>query len=166
MVKDIKAIDVLKDYWKTFDPLKNVPIPVGDIAQKLGIYVWVQSFEKNYNRDKSGYLEIAGDVSVIYINEKDHPYRQRFTIAHELAHFLTYPEVMEHAVYRDDRFAHYPEERQANNFASEFLMPGDLIRREYRELVFPTVSDLAKKFQVSNRAMESRLKRLKLRLNK
>jgi Zn-dependent peptidase ImmA (M78 family) len=69
-----------------------------------------------------------------------------------------------------------PVEREANKFSADLLMPADMLAREAKELadshrapsgkVAMSKSDfielLADKFQVSNQAMEYRLKNLRI----
>lgn len=75
---------------------------------------------------------------MIVVNKNFSNDRKRFTIAHELGHLLMHcidhPAIPEH---RD----HKVIENEANNFASEFLMPAKSIRNHLYDL---KLSDLAK----------------------
>jgi Zn-dependent peptidase ImmA (M78 family) len=90
--------------------------------------------------------------------------RQRFTLAHEISHYLLHRELIgdgieDTALYRsrlsDDR------EIEANRLAAQILMPAQLVRDVYRAgLKF--VAGLSAAFQVSDAAMRIRLKQLRL----
>ena len=55
---------------------------------------------------------------VVFVNSLHHPGRQRFTAGHELYHYLT-----------GDR-----NERQANKFTAEFLMPAFAVQTIWEEI--------------------------------
>lgn len=99
----------------------NPQINVEEIAKKLG-------FSLSYTiMEESGKLE----DNVINVNLLDAEVRQRFTIAHEIGHFLLHNP--SDTMYRDVTLKRYEniveriEERQANNFAAELLMPKRLL---------------------------------------
>lgn len=128
----------------------------------------------------SGFLihDESGRV-FIGVNSADGTRRQRFTVAHELGHyflhdrtepFLDGPTGKFKVMSRDDvsREGTDPREIEANLFAAELLMPSDRIRADvemhgHLDLLDEGdsfVSDLAKKYQVSVRALTIRLERL------
>lgn len=149
----------------------TVPIDVFAIASKYGISVSSLELEDSV----SGMLVIRGNRAIIGVNSTNHPRRQRFTIAHELAHYLLHRDKSDLFVdgasvyYRDEqsskgiRF----QEIDANAFAGELLMP----RQALKQIIgagsihfFDEVSleDMAAHFQVSVQAMMIRLERLGL----
>jgi len=107
-----------------------------------------------------------GDRAIIGINGSQAPVRQRFSIAHELGHFVLHHEA-EHLVELDAQLAgesHAPgfdgrKEQAANNFAAELLMPGDWVRADARSY---SLSRLAKRYDVSEAAMAFRLTNLRV----
>ena len=124
----------------------------------------VQLFEEDMD-GLSGYIEKRSDRWFIGINQYDHPRRQRFTIAHELAHFLLHKEIMEtqggrheDTIMMRDGSANQIE-KEANHYASELLMPENEIRRLVREGV-NTIESLASRFDTSTAAMRYRLLKL------
>ena len=139
---------------------KEPPISVGDIAQALGVPLMRQSLGSAV----SGMImrdPIKGGRSgfVIYVNSDDHPNRQRFTAAHEIAHYILHRDLIESGViddtmYRSELGSIY--ESQANQLAADILMPIRLVKR-WRDSI-PDVKELAKKFGVSEQAMTIRLK--------
>lgn len=144
----------------------QAPVPVDKIAQDLGIEVRFEEAED----DLSGALirKAKGHV-VIGVNSAHHPNRQRFTIAHEIGHFILHKGTSLH-VDEDFRVnlrdgSINDEEVEANAFAAELLMPTEFIRRDTQKLgpVDQQASErLARRYQVSPRAMEIRLTNLGL----
>lgn len=79
-------------------------------------------------------------------------HRQRFTLAHEIGHWV---------LHRDDHtyFAHRPGsrgryEREANQFAAELLMPFPALQKAAGQMAF---RELATYFEVSREALAIRL---------
>ncbi|PYU65849.1 MAG: hypothetical protein DMG49_23375 [Acidobacteria bacterium] len=60
------------------------PVPVERIAEDHGLDVRLAPFDG----DLSGALIRNEDEAYIGVNSSHHPHRQRFTIAHELAHYF------------------------------------------------------------------------------
>lgn len=115
--------------------------------------------------DVSGYIERRAGSWVIGVNQYDHPRRQRFTIAHELAHFLLHRQIIEDEggrhndviMMRDGSIN--PIEQEANSFAAELLMPQPEIKNMVQQGI-STIKDLAMNFGVSTAAMHYRLSKL------
>ena len=95
----------------------------------------------------------------IYVNEKHAKVRQRFTIAHEIAHFVWHANLIGDGVVDDGLYRSGLSnsiETQANSYAADILMPWDLIDKAIRQGV-NTVERLADMFDVSNSAISIRL---------
>lgn len=137
----------------------RLPVDVLGIARDLKLIVYVgpsgdSSGRIVKNKEKGGESGYA-----IYVNEKHPKNRQRFTIAHELAHFILHKDligdgIVDNALYRSG--LNSKVETEANRLAAEILMPLHLIVDAWDDAV-DTVSDLAKKFHVSETAMAIRL---------
>jgi len=161
-----EAKELLKWYWQFHDKAKSLPIDVVDIIRRLGIFIFEAQFEDRYNKDLSGYINRVEDTYEIVVNQKHLPQRKRFTAAHELGHRLLHPDIIE--VMTDGKYflqrhkRNSSIEKQANAFASELLMPEELVRREHRQLLYPTTVELAKIFAVSPNSMHWRLRELGL----
>lgn len=139
------------------------------LAHSYGVRIFNAKFGE---RDMHGLLAIRSGKASIYVEASDSPARKRFTIAHELGHYLLHyrDQDVEH-IDTSDNFrtvlepdAHWTEDRrrewEANAFAAALLMPSDLVQR-----VWPEVRDLdgmAAWFQVSPKAMAIRLEELRL----
>lgn len=151
------------------------PIPVIDIANKLAIKVFMTDA---LHSDESGLIRKEGDDYVIYVN-RSHPLtRQRFTIAHEIGHFIAHKDVLDaHKEFIDRSksvfeptplMMHRDEmpkdadqlrkERTANTLAALLLMPERNFRQAWEKS--PTVEGVAEHLKVSAAAATVRAKEL------
>ena len=117
---------------------RYAPVDVIGLADDLGVRVnkaWLDA-------DVSGELEHIGNGRYhINVNAKDAETRQRFTIAHELGHFIYHRSLIGDGVdddraYRSTNVGRYHnkkigprQETEANRFAANLLMPANLIAR-------------------------------------
>lgn len=100
------------------------------------------------------------EVWGIAYNGKSRPERQRFTIAHELGHFILHRN-RQPSFNCDKQSVHTgidtlrSIEREADDFASNLLMPGDLLRDwiSSQRIDFRVLGDIAQRFQVSLEAL-------------
>ena len=143
-----------------FNRQQSFPIETVPLAEDLGIEVYRVGGWKD---DLSGMIKKEGEGKknsyAIYTN-KNHPAtRRRFTIAHEIAHYLLHKEligdgIVDDALYRSGLPGKI--ETEANELAAEILMPWRLIYRAMKE-GHNTIPELAEIFQVSKSAMSIRL---------
>ncbi len=72
---------------------------------------------------------VSGPNTIIRVNSSSSPFRQRFTLAHELAHLVlgTEPDIATEP-FRSSR----QEERDADKLASEFLIPDEQLETHFR----------------------------------
>ena len=146
------------------------PVPVEQVAAQLGIKIELADL----GEDCSAVLVRNGGRAVIGVNKDHHPNRRRFSIAHEIAHFLlhegeTYIDKGYRVHFRDLESGSGTklEEMEANAFAAALLMPAKRVRDAFRQQPFELTGDdslelLAKKFSVSTEAMTYRLMNLQL----
>ena len=139
------------------------PIDVKALAESCGVLVLPYPFDN----DLSGLIVELDGGAAIGVNEDQAEVRQRFTIAHELGHFLMgHHERFHIDLGRGDSDGTPPgydwlSERAANDFAADLLMPAGMIQRlEDNER---STSELAELFDVSGLAMGYRLANLGLR---
>lgn len=135
---------------------KSAPINVVSLAERLGLNVW----EEEMPDDISGKIikDFVNGGSAHYsiiVNEKHALVRQRFTVAHEIGHFLLHRQeigdgLTDDALYRSGLST--LQEVQANKMAADILMPFPLIEEALKSGV-RTLGDLAEYFQVSRQAM-------------
>jgi len=104
---------------------RELPHDVFSDCRKLGIHVF---------RRKLGDSNISGLFIVhpfagkcLLVNASEDVYRQRFSAAHELAHALFDADAIARVSLHSEGTD--PIERRANAFASEYLMPTDLLRQ-------------------------------------
>ena len=141
-------------------------VNVKTIAQVLGLKIQYMEGDN----DISGCLVRKDDQAIIGVNPDQHPNRQRFTIAHELGHYFLHKgrpyyvdRIPAFAVnFRDSASDAGPEEREANSFAAELLMPENFVLRDFSEIALDLtdenlIPDMAKKYEVSSQALTYRL---------
>jgi Zn-dependent peptidase ImmA (M78 family) len=139
------------------------PVKVGELAQALGLTVVraplqpkISGLIKPSDRADSGFE--------IHVNKYESPERQRFTVAHEIAHFLLHRDdigsgVVDSIMYRSNLTSR--KEAEANKLAADIVMPFGAVSKEVsRRGVDRTVElaeALAADFKVSVPAMKIRL---------
>lgn len=159
----------------------SVPIDLNDILTKVGISAlprdfsaiepFLQKKEKTDNRIQIlGAIVMNGNSAAIFYNKNDKKdsHRCRFTIAHELAHCCLSHQCLDREVHIDFRIEGMPltdDEKAANVFAGELLIPYDMLIKVIDKLLLPSVHTLANIFDVSDNVMLKRLEHLKITRN-
>jgi Zn-dependent peptidase ImmA (M78 family) len=150
--------------------IDSPPVDVHRIASELGLTV----VSDNLGADVSALLLTDGVSSVIGVHGKHVPTRQRFSIAHEIGHFVLRHQFQpgEHVHIDRGRYISErglrastgvdPKEVEANQFAASLLMPAKILRSRVSQLggqhlLEDEVRQLAREFQVSEQAMTIRL---------
>lgn len=168
-VLDTEINDILRknnaDLENISIDVENPRIDVEEIAKKVGCSINYDVLFK-----KSGIHD--SNENIITVNILDPEYRQRFTIAHEIAHH-----VLKHdgIMYRNNESSMGDintviRERAANNFAAKLLMPELLLKKVREDIILEIgnvtnqklIVEMAKKFDVSFVAMEYRLNNIGL----
>ncbi len=121
----------------------------------------------NLGTGVSGQIKYEDGQYIIRVNRHEARNRQRFTIAHELAHFLLHKNIIDsspdgikdNVLYRSGEPEHI--EFEANRLAANIVMPMELVRQalqvDFNGMVTEaTIEALAARFQVSKAAMEIR----------
>lgn len=163
-----RAREVARRILREFG-VKGPPVPVERIIKARNIILQYAPLAE----DISGMAYIRDGVGIIGVNALHHPNRQRFSAAHELAHHELHADVIKRAVHLDKNFNVLfrdelssqgvdPFEREANAFASEFLMPSDFLASILGDGGLDIEDDerietLARRFRVSAAAMRFRL---------
>lgn len=158
---------------------KEKPVNLRKLAGALGLRV---NADAKLPEGISGHLKrLENNNYEIAANTTEHEYRQRFTLAHEIGHFVLHLRDVEKfggvdddVKYRSTEIGDFYNteidelhERQANSFAANILMPEKLVRAEIasiqeKENRNPTLQELYRAFEVSPSAMRWRIKNLKL----
>jgi Zn-dependent peptidase ImmA (M78 family) len=164
-----KADETLKRLGLTIPP-----VDVEEVARRSDAEVRFRKLDG----DIAGLLLRSDDMVIIGVNADQPKVRQRFTIAHELGHYLMHkgrPTIVEtlqraRVNWRDGTSSQATdlEEIEANQFAAALLMPRVLIEKYYFDLLKKgldadaAVDPLARRFEVSAQAMRFRLANLAL----
>jgi len=101
---------------------------------------------------------VSGRAFIFLGNEKQDRARSRFDAAHELAHLLMHQHLSDDDLERDIKEV----EKQANAFASAFLMPAETFSRDAVDTSLDGFKRLKPKWGVSIQAMVRRAKDLEL----
>jgi Zn-dependent peptidase ImmA (M78 family) len=142
------------------------PVDVEALAERLGIRIRREPFEGKL----SGLLKRTENGAILGVNSSHPASRQRFTIAHEIGHFLLHTEALHvddgfGIRFRDDTSSQATDdaEIEANQFASHLLMPASFLELDIRESGRIDIEDedqvkvFADKYGVSTQAMTLRL---------
>ena len=141
--------------------LHEAPVDLLAMAERLGLSVKMDAAlgpgisGRIRRQDNSYHIEVNGAHSLN---------RRRFTLAHEIAHYLLHRDLIGNGI-EDDALYRSPLggqiESEANHLAAQMLMPGPLVRNLYRNGL-RSLAALCGAFQVSEEAMRIRLKQLRL----
>ncbi len=155
-----QIVNIALDVLDSFTECIEFPIKVLEIANKMGLKVFKATFDRD---DVSGMLK--AQEGEIYISEKDNINRQRFSIAHEIGHYVLHykGKVFEerdnrkHISYRDSlsSLGFSIKEIEANFFAANLLMPEDKVKELCRKGY--SINQMADFFGVSSTGISSRL---------
>jgi Zn-dependent peptidase ImmA (M78 family) len=109
------------------------PVKVGSIAKSFGISVKSSTLDAGI----SGEIRHDNGSYIIRVNRHDVKARQRFTLAHEIAHFLLHKELIGDGIVDDILYRSSLSdtmEAQANRLAADILMPTSYVTRKMTEL--------------------------------
>lgn len=150
----------------------TAPVPIEQMARELGAEIRREPADDKL----SGFLlrDPSQRRAVIGVNSNHHPNRQRFTIGHEIGHLLLHEGDRLHVdridsglrvKLRDENSSAGTddEEKEANLFAAELLMPAAFLTRDLASLDGKDLLDesvlqpLAQQYCVSTQALTFRL---------
>lgn len=147
--------------------------PVDVVAISKALNIKLEEFD--LEDEISGLFVVKQGKAHIGYNKHHADVRQRFTVAHEIGHFILHSKETvlfvdreeEKILYRNmaSSSGEYQKEREANAFAAALLMPKNLLIKEIQGLKLKgalLVPSLTKKFKVSEEAMTIRLTNLGL----
>lgn len=135
----------------------KAPIDIEKIIEEYGIEVIRGEFEQN----ESGAIKIVEWGARIVVNSTEPVVRQRFTLAHELGHYISYRVQKKTGTiveYRDgtSSLGSSEEEVFANRFAASILMPIPIISHMIGKT--DDLSEIARNLNVSKEALTHRIK--------
>lgn len=141
-----KVLGLKKD-----EPINNICA----LLEKHGIIIYEMDAYDKF--DGISFFTDKG-FAVIVINKSFSNDRKRFTISHELGHILLHNESnFPISGYRDEK----TKEKEANEFASEFLMPANEIKNALRGITLSEVAKLKGYWLTSMSSIIRRAKDLK-----
>lgn len=163
---DAGSPEALVDLILRYEPGLAPPIPIEDLARQLDI----RGIEPLTTTGFDGGLLTDGDRSegIILVNEGMRATRRRFTIGHELGHFLMPSHVPDQAgrflcsqqdigrLTTKEQGRRARMEVEANRFSSLLLIPPALLQRFLAKKPNPEIAhipELAKRYRVSKEAM-------------
>jgi Zn-dependent peptidase ImmA (M78 family) len=136
------------------------PVKLSEIARDLGLKI------KNATLDAqiSGEIKRDGSAYLIRVNRHDVKERQRFTVAHEIAHYLLHRDLIGDGLVDDilyrSTLSDYLE-AEANRLAADILMPHDKMKEYMQPLLALKLEERIEKMamiaEVSVTAMKIRL---------
>ncbi|WP_298136344.1 ImmA/IrrE family metallo-endopeptidase [Acidiferrobacter sp.] len=137
---------------------RSYPVDVGGLAHDFGISVirkdWPDDLSGAIGKDDKGYF--------IVVNAKHSEERQRFTIAHEIAHYVLHRDrigkdgIKDGLLYRSKLSD--IDERAANRLAADILMPADMLGRAAADAGgLKNLDQVAANLKVSRTALSIRL---------
>lgn len=140
---------------------KSAPVNVLEAARRLGVLVYSAALADKVSGVLVKDPKYGSESGFVIFVDKDEPsYRQRFTAAHELGHFVLHRDAVgdrneDNYLLRSENMSNR-QEVEANKFAASLLMPMDLIEEQMAS-GNTTISGLADAFGVSPTAMSIRL---------
>jgi hypothetical protein len=142
---------------------EEAPVRLAAMADELGLEV----FRSPLKPSISGLIEpseTAPSGFRIRINRHELAERQRFTLAHEIGHYMLHRDkigggIVDNVMYRSNLSSRY--EVEANKFAADLLMPMIQVKEKLQQLggiaTDEVIFALAHEFRVSQAAMRIRL---------
>lgn len=111
----------------------SFPVQVGVLAKSLGVSVKSSTLAAGI----SGEIRRENELYIIRVNRHDVKARQRFTLAHEVAHFLLHKEYIGDGIVDDILYRSTLSdamEAEANRLAADILMPMNYVDKEMKAL--------------------------------
>lgn len=167
-LRDKTPENLLKEYQISLVP----PIDVSLLMQRIGIkeipfdFTELEKIMKLKTGDVIGSVFAKGDELGIFYKASDSLNRQRFTIAHEIAHCCLDTDALKtkHIELRSSQTENMLKEYNANVFAGKLLIPKiSLDKIHSKFLISPPLSVISKIFEVSTTVMAARLDYLELK---
>lgn len=151
------------DLKKIWDLFEMNPVPVGQVADRLGIEVLSVTLPTEISglirRNEHGVFEI-------HVNNTDAAVRQRFTVCHEIAHYLLHRPLIDgegitdNILYRSK--LSNKQEAEANKLGAAILLPWQKILQWHEEKYGTppdkgNIEEIASQFRASSLAVGFRL---------
>lgn len=140
--------------------VKNPPVILRVVVDLLRQTSDLEVCKWQFGENVDGIQISEGDSFIIGYNQEKHVHRQRFTVAHEIGHL-----VLGHTQnnYNFDLDCNKPEEREANVFAAELLIPAEMLKKDISDNI--DVEKLSTRYFISKECLWWKINEEKL-LNK
>lgn len=133
---------------------KSVPVLLKSVISYLKDKSGLECEPLELSDTISGFLIEDETISAIGYNSGHHVHRQRFSIAHEIGHFmLSHNNQRKNDIEREK--SNPVHEKEANAFAAELLMPLEFLKKDLKGSV--DLDILANRYWVSKDAMSWRI---------
>jgi len=136
-MRNLNLYKLIKEYSS------NPPVDIEGLILSLGLELDINA---ELPKEISGIIQLLPNGNYkISVNKEHHDFRKRFTMAHELGHYLLHKSLIgEHIgddrLYRTTNAGKYSNpyissqnETQANKFAAELLMPFEEVEMTFKE---------------------------------
>ncbi len=132
------------------------PIPIHEISMNYGLQIFMYEFD---DPNQSGLLNFK--EKTVYISKDNSIVRRRFTLAHELGHFLMHKELGVDHIERISPIAGEKPwyEQEADAFAAHLLVPLNFLNKEGDNL--KDIAFLANRYDVFVDIIGYQIKRMK-----
>ena len=137
------------------------PVKIGAIAKEFGLTVKRSTLKPGI----SGSIREDGSEVVIKINRHDSEQRQRFTLAHEIAHFLLHRDKIGDGIEDTMLFRSALSndlEAEANRLAADIVMPFSLIKK----LALPSSMRFEERVEETSKMLNISIPAIEIRLGK
>lgn len=143
------------------------PVDVKGMANAMGLTIKEAYLPEHI----SGMIEPDGTSYVITVNARHSETQKRFTIAHEIGHYVMHEGLIENGIADDSKYQNMEisgrflntnigpkEESDANTIAVSVLMPNELLKRHFQEMAGGSLDEiiqqLSNTFHVSRKSMQ------------
>lgn len=170
-MKNTDVIEAAQKFCRRYN-ISEYPVMLEPIYTALGFKVFTQKLPK----DVSGFIVAQKDnfhdydsPKVIVVNSSESGARKRFTVMHEIAHYVLHRDNADEVYAHRDAGQNSRMETEANLFAANVLMPQELIDDAlenmsnmywFEQSVESIIQYIASKFAVSTEAAAVRLRQL------
>jgi Zn-dependent peptidase ImmA (M78 family) len=154
MMRIEESLQTIRDFQKV------APVEVIGLANSLGVKVYYTDWPSDVSGRIQKDAKLGGASGyAILVNKNHHENRRRFTVAHEIAHFVLHRHEIGDGVFDDALYRSGLSQKieiEANKLAADILMPWPLINEAFGKGI-NTIDALAARFAVSKSAMSIRL---------
>jgi Zn-dependent peptidase ImmA (M78 family) len=139
---------------------QTFPVKIGNIAKALGLVVKASTLDAGI----SGEIRKTEESYLIKVNRHDVKERQRFTVAHEIAHFLLHKDAIGDGLIDDVMYRSKLSdslEAEANRLAADLILPWEGFQQLFSAINLPKIEqkieEVARITEVSTTVIKIRI---------